>query len=218
MRRQNPNKKRIVLGLTGSFGSGKTTVSRLFCSLGAKAIDADKLAHKQIRRGSFVYKKIKREFPCTVFKRNGYIDRKKLAAIVFADKVKLARLNNIIHPGVIRDIKHRVKSLGKTVIVLDAPLLLEAGLRRMADKLIVVRIPQSLQIERIRKKSSLSSADILKRIKCQLPVSEKVRLADFIIDNTGSIEKTKSQVKKIWKGLQPPSGGYKGGSCGKTGY
>jgi len=204
MKRQNlKNKKKIILGLTGSFGSGKTTVSRILRSFGAQVLDADKLAHGCITYRSAAYEKIIRTFGKKILKKNRVIDRKKLARIVFNDINLLIKLNNIIHPEVVRIIKSKIKSLKTKVIVLDAPLLIESGLNKIVDKLIVVKINRAKQIERIMKKTELCRLDILKRIKRQIPLSDKIRLADFVIDNNGTIRETRKQVEKIrrflWK-------------------
>lgn len=203
MRRQKGSKKKFILGLTGTFGSGKSTCAGFFRGLGALVLDADKIAHKCIRLNKPAYKKIIRLFGGEILKKNGSIDRKKLARIVFNDTRLLARLNNIVHPEVIRDIKSEINSSKAKVIVLDVPLLIESGLTRIADKLAVVKIPRKTQIERIQNKTSLGRSDILSRIRCQLPQSAKIGLADFIIDNAGSRVRTKKQVIKIWKTLQP---------------
>jgi len=204
MRGQNRNKKKVVIGITGSFGSGKTTVARYFKSLGACVFDADTIAHKIIQPGSNIYKKIVDAFGCNILKKNKDIDRDRLARIVFDNKDLLNRLNKIMHPKIIKIMKERIKNSPKNIIVLDVPLLVEAGLRRLADKLIVVKTTRQKQIERILKyKRSLKKTDILKRIKHQMPISYKVRLADFVIDNSKTLEETKKQVGKIrrllWK-------------------
>lgn len=203
MKRQGQDKKQIILGLSGSFGSGKSTVARIFRAFGAYIIDADKLAHNCISPGTSAYKRIIRVFGKDILNKNKAIERRKLAALVFNNRNLLLRLNDIVHPQVIRTIKSKIKSSRAKIIVLDAPLLLEAGLRGIVDKLIVVKITREKQIERIQDKTSLDKADILKRIKSQIPLSRKARLADFIIDNSATLRETKKQIEQIrrllWK-------------------
>jgi len=203
MQRQRHNKEKVVLGITGSFGSGKTTVAKIFQSFGAKIIDADRIAHRVIKPGRPIYKKIINIFGKDVLNKNRTINRHRLAKIVFNNKNLLKRLNKIIHPQVIRIIKTKIKTTRAKVIVLDAPLLIEARLKNLVDKLIVVKIDRAKQIERLIKKTSLSKKDTLKRIRHQMPLADKVRLADFVIDNSGSIGRTKKQIESIrrllWK-------------------
>lgn len=202
MRRQKPN-KRIVVGLTGSFGSGKSTVAGILASYVARIIDADKIAHRCLRRQSNLYAKIVSAFGSEVIAKNKEIDRDKLGRIVFSDKKLLKKLNKIIHPEVIRITKKEINSAKKGVVILDAPLLLEAGLKNAVNKLIVVTIDRDTQIKRLLKKTRLSKAEILRRINSQMPLSAKARLADFIIDNSGSLQSTRKQVaqirRKLWK-------------------
>lgn len=201
MKRRCGNKRKLVLGLTGSFGSGKTTVAKILKSLGAEIIDADKLARGCIVPKSAAYKKIIRVFGQSVLKGGGSIDRGKLADIVFGNFECLLKLNSIIHPEVIRIIKNRINSFKSGLIVLDAPLLIEAGLKGLVDKLIVVNISRDEQVKRIKKRMSLSEQDIHKRIRAQISLSRKIRLADFVIDNNGGREETRRQAKRIWKSL-----------------
>lgn len=203
MTRRAPDKQKFVIGVTGSFGSGKTTVARILKSYQTRIIDADKLAHSLLNPGTDTYRRIIASFGKGILKDNKRIDRRKLAGIIFDDKRLLKRLNRIVHPAVIRIIKGRIRGSRAKVIILDAPLLIEAGLRGMVDKLIVVRTSRDKQIKRIQKKTSLRKSDILKRIGYQIPLREKARLADFIIDNSGTLTETRKQVKEIrrvlWK-------------------
>lgn len=195
--------KKIILGITGSFGSGKSTVASIFKSYGAKIIDADKISHGIISPGGKIYKKIVNTFGPSILKKDKAVDRNKLAKIVFNEKRLLRSLNKILHPEIIKIIKKKIRSLYSKVVVLDAPLLIEAGLEKLADKIIVVKINREQQLKRIQKRTSLSKADILKRTRLQFPLSRKIRLADFIIDNNGTMKETKKQVAQIrrllWK-------------------
>lgn len=190
--------KKIVVGITGSFGSGKSSVASMFKRMGAQVIDADKIAHKVILRGEPAYKKIVRIFGADILSKNKEIDRGKLAECVFGSRDLLRRLNSIIHPQVIAVICRAIAKSRKIAVCLDVPLLIEADLVKLVDKLIVVTVSREKQIARIKKKTHLAKSDILKRIRAQMPLSDKVRMADFVIDNNGTIRQTEKQVEKTW--------------------
>jgi len=196
-------KKKLILGVTGSFGSGKTSVAEIFKSFGAEIVDADKLARKSIAPGSQAYKRVIRAFGKDILGKNKAIDRRKLAGVVFNNKKLLKRLNNIIHPGVISVIKNRIRDSRSKVVILDVPLLIESGLEALVDKIVVVKISRAEQIKRLRKKTGLSRGEILERIKSQISQDAKLRFANFIIDNSGTIGETKKQAERIrrmlWK-------------------
>lgn len=192
-------KNKVVIGLTGSFSSGKTTVSGFLKSFGAQVIDADRIAHSAITRGSKVYDRIVRSFGTSILDPKGSIDRKKLGRIVFSEKRSLNKLNKLVHPEVTKIIKQQIRLSNKQYLVIDAPLLIESGLDKYCNVLLVVRASIKKQIERAIKKSGLSKDDCLKRIRSQVSVSKKVRLADFVIDNNVRIKETKKQVKDIWR-------------------
>jgi len=210
MRRQKINKpqsyaqgegEKIILGVTGGLGSGKSTVSGFLKTFGAEVIDADKLAHEAIAPGGKCYNKAIETFGAKILRRDKRIDRVKLGRIVFANKGYLKKLNNIIHPEVIKEIRARIKKSKSKVIVLDVPLLIESVPINLADRLIVVKIKKGVQIKRVKMKTSLTKSDIVRRINSQIPLPVKARLADFVIDNNGTISQTRKQAKDIWKSI-----------------
>jgi len=209
MRKQRLN-KRIVIGVTGTFGSGKSTVSRFLKAFGLKIIDADKIAHGYLLPKTKTYKAIVDFFGKGILGPKHKISRKRLGDLVFSNQRLLEKLNSIVHPSIIRDIKLKLKKIKKGAVVLDAPLLLEAGLRNLVDNLIVVIIDRDELIRRMIRKTYLKKTQIIERIKTQIPMRRKARAADFIIDNSGSFRNTKKQVKSILGKIQ-------GGSCGETG-
>lgn len=201
MLKQNKNKKRVI-GVTGIFGSGKSTVSEMLRAYGLKIIDADKLAHKHLLPGTKTYKKILGYFGKGILKKNRKIDRRKLGKLVFGNRELVKKLNAIIHPKVIADIKSAIRRSKGKAVVLDAPLLIESGLRKIVDDLIVVIIERDELIRRLAKKVSLKRPEILARIKSQIPQKVKAQFANFIIDNSGTVSATKKQVKKIMKKIE----------------
>ncbi len=201
MKKQKSQAKKLVIGVTGGFGTGKSTVTRIFESLGAKIIDADKIARGLLKTGTRTYKKILTVFGKSILKENGAIDRSKLAVIVFGNKKQLLKLNKITHPEVIKTIQQKIEGISKGIVVLDIPLLFEAGLEYLADKIVVVSVNRQNQYGRLLKKASLDKIEIAKRINAQMPLSEKIRRADFIIDNDYSIGNTKKQVQKLRRKL-----------------
>jgi len=204
MARQKRNK--IILGVTGGFGTGKSTVSGLLKSFGAKVIDADQIARRLLDPGTREYKRVVALFGREILKKDKRIDRAKLGGIVFSDRRLLKRLNDIIHPSVISRIIKEIKASRRTIVVLDAPLLIEAGLKKIVDKLIVVLANRANQISRIQRSTFLKKPEILKRINAQMPLSAKVSLADFVIDNNGAIRDTRKQVKDILRKMDYPHG------------
>jgi dephospho-CoA kinase len=201
MKKRKRNKK-LIIGLTGSFGTGKSTVAGMLRALGARIIDADRISHGLINKPQEkVYKDIIRLFGKGICAGNGVIDRRKLAEKVFRDENNLAKFNEIMHPAIINSMMRRIKDGKEKIVVLDAPLLFETRLDRVVDKVVVVKASLENQIARVQKKRGLSKADIILRIKSQIPLKEKLRLADFVIDNNGTVANTRKQValiRRLW--------------------
>ncbi len=195
--------KKIILGVTGGFGTGKSTVVKYFKRFGAKVIDADKIARNLLNPGTDVYRKAIDIFGKGILKNNKSIDRVKLAGIVFNDNTLLKRLNKLVHPEVKKIIKQEIARAPEKRVVLDVPLLFEAKMGNLVDRIIVVKASRAKQIERLCNKASLRKQDILKRINAQMSLSDKVRLADFVIDNSSTIENTNKQIERLrrilWK-------------------
>lgn len=197
MKKRKQNKKKIV-GITGGFGTGKSTVARMFGHFGARIIDADKISQDLIKPREEICRKITRFFGKEILNKFGFINRRKLAGIVFGDGKSLAKFNKIMHPAIIRRMKHQMKSAKEDIVVLDAPLLLETGLDRLVDTVVVVDANLGNQIKRIQKRAALSKSEIIARIKSQIPLKKKLHLADFVIDNNGSVQNTRKQVVLVW--------------------
>jgi dephospho-CoA kinase len=199
MSAQKGNK--LVIGVTGSMGSGKSTVARMLKGPDSEIIDADRIGHQLIRPGKDAYKRVVSLFGRRIL-RFGAIDRRKLGELVFADKALLKKLEAILHPRIIAAIRRGIALSRKRLIIVDAPLLLEAAGRLKIDRLVVVKCGRRAQLERLAKRGGPSRAEAVRRIKAQIPLRRKLARADFIIDNNGAISETRKQVEKVrrlWK-------------------
>lgn len=185
------------MGLTGGFGSGKSTVAALLRAPFVRIIDADAIARQLLVPGSTVYERLVRAFGGDILGPAGRIDRARLAERAFSCPGALLKLNRLMHPEIISVIKRQIRGAGKKIVILDAPLLIEAGLHRITDLLIVVTADLETQVTRLMRTRRLTRSQIMKRIKSQMPLARKVRLADFVIDNSGSRKDTKAQVAQI---------------------
>ncbi len=193
------------MGLTGGVASGKTTVANMFKKLGARVVDADELARAAVTRGSEAFKKIVQEFGSDFLNKDGELDRKKLGKYVFSDPTKKEKLEKIIHPVIGKMLMDAIESERdkKTdILILDIPLLFENNMQIWIRPVILVYTNSEKQIERLMKRENLSESEAMNIIKSQMPLEEKKKLADFIIDNNDDLIKTESQVKIIWQELQ----------------
>lgn len=192
----------ILVGLTGGIGSGQSTVAAMMEKLGAKIINADKVAKKIIEHDHEVRSDIKSAFGRSVVTRRGGINRKVLANIAFNDAKKTAALNKIVHPrmvsNVIDEIEKSRESRRFPVIALDAALIFEIQLEQMFDQIVVVSSQKNLRLSRVSERDGMAEADILARMARQIPLQEKVKWADHVIHNNGNLEQLEKKVKKVY--------------------
>ncbi len=195
----------IIVGLTGSVGTGKSTVANLFKELGAYVIDWDELAREVTRPHLKAWKEIVEYFGKGILNEDLTINRQKLADIVFSNKEKVAKLNQIVHPEVFKEderITDEIKSLDPDALVIkDIPLLFELTRPVYVDKIVVVSASEQTQLRRLEEKV-ITREDARNRIKSQLPLEEKIKSADFVINNDGPLEETKKQVEEIYSSLR----------------
>jgi dephospho-CoA kinase len=193
-----------VLGLSGGIASGKTTVARMFESLGAAVISADEIAHETLKRPS-VRRQIRRRWGRGVFRPDGSVDRKRLGAVVFNSPAEVRALEAITHPPILREIKGRMRAFsagGKVpLIVLDAPLLNEARLDRLCHAQVFVTAKKASRVRRAGRERRWSRGELARRESRQMPLAEKRRRADFIIDNSGTRAATRAQVRRVCEAL-----------------
>lgn len=189
----------MILGLTGTLGSGKSTVAKLFEELGgAKVICADAITHQVQAPGGPAYTEIIQAFGPEVLGEDGSLDRGKLAAIVFSSPHKRKILNSIVHPKVRKEELRLLREHSREpLVVLSVPLLLENNMRSLVDRVVVVTIDETSRHERLKRRSGMTDDEIDRRLAAQMPDAQKAAMADFVIDNSGSLEHTREQVKEI---------------------
>jgi len=189
-----------VFGLTGGIGSGKTTVAARFRERGLPVIDADDLARQAVARGSLGLADVIAAFGTEVLDAEGGLDRQKVANRVFADEEARKRLNAIVHPRVRELSVERVSELdakGEPLACYEVPLLVESGLAELFRPLVVVSVPEAVQINRTVTRDASSEEHARARVRAQLPLEQKVALADYVIDNAGSREETRAQADRV---------------------
>lgn len=191
----------LLVALTGNYGMGKSTVLSMFKELGAFTIDTDRIVDSLLTERN-VLMKIKRLFGNEVFYNNGTLNKKRVAEIVFKDANLRRLLEDILHPLVFKRIKEFANTIDQKdkILIVAVPLIYERGYENRFDRIIVVYTDIKLAINRL-KDNGIAKKDALMRLKAQLPIEEKMKKADFLIDNNGSLEETVKQVKKIYKKL-----------------
>lgn len=192
-----------IVGLTGNIASGKSVVASMFQELGASIIDADQIARLVVEPGQPAWKEIVERFGEEVLNPDGTINRSRLGEIVFRDGEKREELNRITHPRIIERIKKIIEKHrkdGAEIVIVEAALIVErGGMKPIIDDLIVVTADEETQMRRLTQMVGLSREEALLRIKSQMPISEKVKHATYVIDNSGNLEETMDQVKKVWE-------------------
>ncbi|MCD6099830.1 MAG: dephospho-CoA kinase [Candidatus Neomarinimicrobiota bacterium] len=192
----------ITLGVTGGLGSGKTTACGFLKEKGAVVFDADAVAKNIILTNQHVQQTIEETFNVKVV-REGRLDTKKLASLAFVSEENQSTLNNIVHPEVIKVLEEEIEShRGKTeLFVVDAPLIFESGLDARLDYTVLIYAKLKIRLERALRRGNLSREEIMRRIKFQMPEEEKKELADFVIDNNGSLEQLRESMHRLYDEL-----------------
>ncbi|MCJ7839758.1 dephospho-CoA kinase [Lederbergia sp. NSJ-179] len=191
-----------MIGLTGGIASGKSTVSHLFKNKGFTIVDADLASRKVVEPEQPAYKKIVQFFGDSILLSDRRLDREKLGSIIFHNENKRQTLNAIVHPAVreqMENWKNDAIASGKQTIIYDIPLLFESKLTNLVEKTLVVFVEEQIQLKRLMERNGLSESDALARMASQMPLQQKAKLADAVIDNNGPIEKTQEQVERIIK-------------------
>ena len=195
----------LLVGLSGSIATGKSTVSRMFAHLGARVIDADLLAREVVMPGQPAFVRIAEEFGPQIVQEDGSLDRKTLAALVFADAAKRKRLEEITHPAIGARQQRILSVLDEEafegVVIWDVALLFEGGGVAKMDRVVVVYAHPETERRRLMERDGLSAADASARIASQMPISEKAKLAHHVIDNSGTREETERQVGAVYGAL-----------------
>jgi dephospho-CoA kinase len=198
----------LRVGLTGGIATGKSTVGAMFVDLGCHLIDSDRITHQLFEPGQAVHTAVVREFGKRILAPDGTIDRRVLGDIVFKDPEARAKLNSLVHPAVIQHqqqwLKDTAAKYPQGIAIVDAALMIEAGTYKNYDKVIVVTCSFEIQKDRLRARSTLSEDQIEARIRSQMPMEEKVKYADFVIDNSGSLANTRQQVEQVYERLCVP--------------
>ncbi len=196
-----------VIGLTGGIGSGKSTVSQFLAELGAVILDADRVGHEALKPGTEVCREVVAAFGRQILTPGGNIDRAKLGGIVFDNPESLSQLNRIMHPRMYDMVKARLEEYrrqGAGVVVLEAPLLVEAGWTSLVDEVWVTVASEATVLRRLKRRTGLSESESLARIRSQLSLEERIKHADVVINTDCSLDELKARVGELWRELDAP--------------
>jgi dephospho-CoA kinase len=196
----------VLVGLTGGLATGKSTVAALFKRCGAYVVDADVLARQVVAPGTAGWRAVVTAFGKGVLNSDRTINRQTLGSIIFRHPAKRRQLERIIHPRVSREQARLTKQAAaknpRAVVLYDVPLLFEAGLEKVADKVVVVAADRETQIARLRERNGLSRSEAVRRIRSQMPLRKKIRRADYVLDGTLARAKLLTQVKQLYRNLR----------------
>ena len=191
----------LVIGITGSIGTGKSEAAKQMETLGATIISADQVGHEAYTPNTEAWEKVVAAFGDGILGEDGEIDRRKLGAIVFSDAEQLTKLNQIMHPRMARMVADKIESLrtqGVEVVVVEAALLFEAGWDSLVEEVWVTDSPEQMVIERLKNRNGLSEEEARKRISSQMDRTERLAKADCVIDNSGDMAGLGMAVKELW--------------------
>jgi dephospho-CoA kinase len=195
----------LLVGLTGGIATGKSAVSAMFRALGCVVIDADLLAREVVEPGEPALTDIVRDFGSGVLQADGKLDRQALGAVVFGDTDRRRRLEAITHPRIRERFAHRLQTLADErfdgIVIFDAAVIVESGNWKTLDRLVVVVADDATQIARLQARDGIGREEALRRIGSQMPVSEKAKLAHYVIDNSGDRGATEAQVRRVHAAL-----------------
>jgi dephospho-CoA kinase len=197
----------LRVGLTGGIATGKSTIGAMFVDLGCHLIDSDQISHQLFEPGRPVYSAVVKEFGTRILAPDGTIDRRILGDIVFREDPRAReRLNALVHPAVIQRQQEWLTQVetrdAQAIAIVDAALMIEVGTYKNYNKIIVVTCRPEIQKERLRKRAQFSEDEIEARIRSQMPMEEKVKYADFVIDTSGSLEASRAQVQRVYGALR----------------
>lgn len=199
----------LVLGITGGIATGKSAAMKVLESLGAQTMSADQIAREVLVPGTDAYREVVERFGEQILRPDGSIDRPALAALVFSDSEAREALNSITHPRIIRDTQKRIDRFRAapdspdSVLAVEIPLLIECGLESMVDQVVLIAAEQETQVGRLTSRSNISPEEAIRRIRAQMPLSEKMDHADHIIWNEGSLEDLRESLRSLWERIRP---------------
>jgi dephospho-CoA kinase len=195
----------LNVGLTGGIATGKSTVVRMLVGKGARVIDHDGLVHSLQEPGQPVWKRIVEAFGRDILDADERIDRKKLGALVFDSEQRRKVLEGIVHPAVLEEAQRRRDEIAhehsQAIVLSDIPLLLEVGIQGLFDLILLVYAPPEVQIRRVMKRNKMTRDEALARLKAQMPIDEKLRAADVVIRNDGTMRELEMRVDEVWQEL-----------------